>query len=233
MTPFLSLGNFSECSFVVRVVPNRLTIERSVTVRWGCGLLQGADNLGDDFDYPNQAAIGKHLSNDERDRVVANFITDIPYFLDIQFSGLITLGGKFRQDVGCPFRFCGLSTSGNKFERGGFTVPGTFPYRNVDLRFRKDLPTFGRTLTRIGFTVDVFNATNHVNFGRYETGDRANKNFGRGTDGSRLDHALSVGSRFAGGARFLAFAFRHRLARAWHSLNCLDSRIDGLAGRWR
>ncbi len=144
--------------------------------------LQGADNLGDDFDYPNQAAIGKHLSNDERDRVVANFITDIPYYLDIQFSGLITLGGKFRQDVGCPFRFCGLSTTGNKFERGGFTVPGTFPYRNVDLRFRKDLPTFGRTLTRIGFTVDVFNATNHVNFGRYETGDRTNKNFGRGTD---------------------------------------------------
>ncbi len=154
---------------------------------WGGGLaytravreLQGADNLGDDFDYPNQAAIGKHLSNDERDRIVTNFITDIPYAFGIQFSGLITLGGKFRQDVGCPYRFCKAGTTGNQFTRGGFVVPGTFPYQNVDLRFRKDLPSFGRTFSRIGFTLDVFNATNHDNYSRYATGDRKAKDFGQ------------------------------------------------------
>ena len=155
---------------------------------WGAGLaytravreLSGSDNLGEDFDYPNQAAIGKHLSNDEKDRIVTNFITDIPYVFGIQFSGLLTLGGKSRQDIGCAARFCGGGTTGNLFERGGFTAPGTFPYQNLDLRFRKDLPTFGRTLTRIGVTFDAFNVTNHDNFSHYITGgSRADANFGQ------------------------------------------------------
>jgi len=41
-------------------------------------------------------------------------------------------------------------------------VPGTFPYRNVDLRFRKDFPNIGRS--SLGFTVDLFNAFNQATF---------------------------------------------------------------------
>ncbi len=37
-------GNISTCSFVVTVRPGGITIERTVTVRWECGFLQGADN---------------------------------------------------------------------------------------------------------------------------------------------------------------------------------------------
>jgi len=150
------------------------------SIGWGAGLaysyatrsLQGADNLLDEFDFPNSLSIPKHSANDEKQRVVANWITDLPYLFGIQFSGLATLGGKYRQDVGCAGRFCGYGTTGNKFQRGGFTVPGTFPYQNIDIRLRKDFPSFGRTPTAVGFTFDVFNATNHANWGCYNTGNR-------------------------------------------------------------
>ncbi|MGH7547451.1 MAG: hypothetical protein ACREMM_04670, partial [Gemmatimonadales bacterium] len=132
--------------------------------------LQGVDGLGDGFAFPNTSNIPKHPSNDEKHRVVANWILDVPYLFGIQFGGLITLGGKIRQDVGCPGRFCGPGTTGNQYERGGFTVPGTFPYRTVDLRVRKDFPNIGRTT--LGVTVDVFNAFNRNNFGCFRTGNR-------------------------------------------------------------
>ncbi len=156
---------------------------------WGAGLaytyavreLQGADGLNDDFDFPNSKSIPKHVSNDEKHRLVANWITDMPYLFGIQFSGLATFGGKFRQDVGCPGRFCGEGTTGNAFERGGFTVPGTFPYQTVDIRFRKDFPSFGRAGTAFGLTLDVFNATNHDNLACFNTGNRNDANFGQPT----------------------------------------------------
>ncbi|MEX1187565.1 MAG: carboxypeptidase regulatory-like domain-containing protein [Gemmatimonadaceae bacterium] len=153
---------------------------------WGAGLayaystreLEGVDGLNDDFAFPAARFIPRHPSNDEKHRIVANWITDMPYLFGIQFSGLATLGGKYKQDVGCPGRFCGEGTTGNAYERGGFTVPGTFPYRNVDMRFRKDFPTFGRTPVNFGITVDLFNAFNRDNFGCYRTGDRAAGEFG-------------------------------------------------------
>ncbi|MBA3343096.1 MAG: TonB-dependent receptor [Gemmatimonadaceae bacterium] len=156
-------------------------------IGWGAGLaytyttrsLQGVDNLGDGFAFPNTKNIPKHPSNDEKQRVVANWITDLPYLFGIQFSGLMTLGGKYRLDVGCPGRFCGPGTTGNKYERGGFTVPGTFPYRNVDVRLRKDFPSFGRMGTALGVTLDVFNALNRNNFGDYNTGNRSDADFGQ------------------------------------------------------
>jgi hypothetical protein len=174
------------------------------SIGWGAGLaysyasrsLQGADGLTDEFDFPNSLSIPRHAANDERQRVVANWITDMPYLFGIQFSGLATLGGKFRQDVGCPARFCGYGTTGNQFERGGFTVPGLFPYQNIDLRLRKDFPSFGRTATALGFTFDVFNATNHNNWSSYNTGNRNDANYGQptqlGTDARRYQVGLEL-----------------------------------------
>jgi hypothetical protein len=154
-------------------------------VGWGAGLtytyavrsLEGMDVLGDFFStFPVASGIPKHPSNDEKHRIVTNWIIDVPYVWGIQFSGLATLGGKFRKDVSCPPRFCAAT-----YERGGFTVPGTFPYQNVDVRFRKDFPRFGGNATAVGLTLDIFNALNRDNFTDYETGDRANERFGTPT----------------------------------------------------
>ena len=152
---------------------------------WGAGItytfatryLQGEDNLGDTFAFPQAFTIKKHAApNNEKHRIVANWITDMPWAFGIQWSGLLTLGGKYTLDAGCQ-RFCPV------FERGGFTVPGTFPYQNLDMRFRKDLPTFGRSPAQIGLTFDVFNALNHVNLTGYNTSLQANgqpdPNFGK------------------------------------------------------
>jgi hypothetical protein len=159
-------------------------------IGWGVGLgytyatreLQGVDNLGDDFAFPAARFIPKHPSNDEKHRVVANWITDLPYLWGIQFSGLATLGGKYRLDVGCVDRFCPANNVGNRYERGGFTVPGTFPYRVVDIRFRKDFARFARiggNAAAIGVTVDVFNVFDRANYGDYNVGNRSDANFGQ------------------------------------------------------
>ena len=154
------------------------------TVSWGAGVaytyavrsLEGTDNLGDEFSFPNTLNIPKHPSNDEKQRIVTNWIVDVPYLFGIQFSGLATFGGKYRTDVGCPARFC---SGPNGYIRGGFTVPGTFPYQNVDVRIRKDFPSFGRMTQAFGLTLDAFNALNHKNFGCYNVGNPTDKNFGQ------------------------------------------------------
>ena len=153
---------------------------------WGAGItytyatrwLEGEDNLGDTFAFPQATTIKKHAApNNEKHRIVGNWITDMPWLWGIQWSGLLTLGGKYTLDAGCQ-RFC------NQFERGGFTVPGTFPYQNLDMRLRKDIP-FGRAATALGLTFDIFNALNHVNLTSYNTGLQDNgqpvSDFGKAT----------------------------------------------------
>ncbi|MEO8198996.1 MAG: carboxypeptidase regulatory-like domain-containing protein [Gemmatimonadota bacterium] len=149
---------------------------------WGAGLaftyavrsLQGLDGFGDlgsSFPgaFPNTTNIPKHPANDERARIVANWITDVPYLFGIQFSGLITLGSGNKQDIGGPIRFNPVG-----YVRGGYSPPGQnflifgkWVYRDVSIRLRKDLPSFGRG--NLGITADVFNVFNYNNFGCFAT----------------------------------------------------------------
>ena len=156
-------------------------------IGWGWGVvytyakrsIAGVDNLGDITSsfpaaFPNTRGIPKHADNggnDERQHIVANWIVDLPYLLGIQFSGLLTLGSGARLDVGCPSRFCGPKT----YINGGFTpttytsiIPGGWAYRRMDFRLRKDFPDLSGT--RLGLTVDVFNAFNYMNFSCYDVG---------------------------------------------------------------
>jgi len=160
-------------------------------IGWGAGIaftyavrsLEGVDAVGDLFAFPNTAGIPKHPANDERARVVANWITDIPYLFGIQFSGLITLGSGPKQDIGGPLRF----NNPDLYVRGGFSPPGEnflifgkWVYRRVDVRLRKDFPNLGRT--NIGVTLDAFNVFNYANLGGFNTpGNQADINFGKAT----------------------------------------------------
>jgi hypothetical protein len=157
---------------------------RSGKFGWGAGIattiawrsLQGVDALGDLFAFPNTDGIKKHPANDEKARIVASWITDVPYLFGIQFSGLITLGSGNKQDLGCNNRFCNPSDTTNRYVRGGFSPPGQnflifgkWAYRSVDVRLRKDFPQFyGSTL---GVTVDVFNLFNYENMGCFDVGN--------------------------------------------------------------
>ena len=159
-------------------------------IGWGAGLsftyavrsVEGVDNLGDLFAFPNTSNIPKHPANDERARIVANWITDIPYVFGVQFSGLVTLGSGAKRDIGGPIRF-----NPDGYIRGGFSPPGEnflifgkWVYRRVDLRLRKDFPNLGRT--NIGVTVDAFNVFNYTNLGCYQTpANQADVNFGKAT----------------------------------------------------
>jgi outer membrane receptor protein involved in Fe transport len=137
---------------------------------WGGGLtftsgqrsLQGIDNPDDQFAFPQPQFIIKHPSNDEKSRVVANWIVDLPFAYGIQLSGLMTLGSGPRYDVGGRF-------SPNSWVPGGFSppqypfiVPGAWAYRDVDLTLTKDLPQLGRGI--LSLRVDVFNVFNFQNF---------------------------------------------------------------------
>ena len=171
---------------------------------WGAGLavtyatrsVQGVDNLGDLFAFPNTVNIPKHPANDEKGRVVLNWIMDVPYAAGVQFSGLITAGTGNRQDVGCPVRFCGAA-----YVRGGFTprqygfiIPGGYAYRNVDLRLRKDFPNISGTT--LGVTVDLFNAFNYQNFGCFDTGNPSSANYGKASCLVSDPRRLQVGAEY-------------------------------------
>lgn len=148
------------------------TYRRVGNFGWGAGLAytlakRQTEGFNDDFSFPNPVDYPKQVRNDERHRIVSNFIVDVPYLYGIQFSGLLTYGSGLRYDLGGRFD--------QNFVDGGGEAGS---YRMVDLRLRKDfLRLRGK---RVGITVDLFNAFNHQNLGCYNnTPNTADPNFGK------------------------------------------------------
>lgn len=152
---------------------------------WGAGMSftfakRQTQGFNDDFSFPNGKFYPKQLRNDERSRVVANWILDVPYLFGVQFSGVLTLGSGTKADVGNFFNNPGEPPP----VLGGFTppqysfiIPDAWAFRNLDLRVRKDFPRFSGT--RLAVSLDVFNLFNYQNFGCFNTYDPANVDFGK------------------------------------------------------
>ena len=148
------------------------TYRKAGNFGWGAGLAytlakRQTEGFNDDFSFPNPVDYPKQVRNDERHRIVSNFIVDVPYLYGIQFSGLMTYGSGLKYDLGGRFD--------QNFVAGGGEAGS---YRMVDLRLRKDfLRLRGK---RIGITADLFNAFNHQNLGCYNnTPNTADPNFGK------------------------------------------------------
>jgi hypothetical protein len=153
---------------------------------WGAGVaytLSWAEAEGGDlFSFP-QVRIGfntKHpIPDDQRHRIVANWVVDVPFAYGVQFSGLVTLasGKPFNRIVFVPLPAGGNERQLEGRERGPW-------FKTVDLRFRKDFPTFGGT--RFGVTADLFNVFNSDNLGCFQDvavqpGGTPNPEFGNAT----------------------------------------------------
>jgi hypothetical protein len=167
---------------------------------WGAGLAwtiaKAEAEGGDLFTFPQVRFNRRHPTGaDERHRVVANWITDIPFggleSFGVQFSGLITLGSgtPFNRTVGGNGVVgVGASTEfgAERPEKHNFIIPNAFAYRRVDLRLNMNLPSIGGN--RVSLIADLFNAFNFNNFGCFDefaggiddTGEfNPNPNFGR------------------------------------------------------
>jgi hypothetical protein len=130
---------------------------------WGAGIAYTLSwayaEGGDLFSFPQITAgfNAKHpIDDDQRHRVVANWVTDIPFAFGIQFSGLVTVAS------GKPFKRISFA-GGTGTERVNLGYERAPVFKNVDLRLRKDFPNFGGT--RLGITGDLFNVFDTQNLG--------------------------------------------------------------------
>jgi|SRR5690348_1736998 len=165
---------------------------------WGAGLsytngkrsVQGNDNPDDELAFPQSVFIPKHPTNDERSRIVANWIVDLPSLANIQFSGLVTLGSGPHYDIGGRFSPNSWVPGGFTPPRHGFILPADFwAYRDVDIRLSRDFAQVWRGTTSV--TLDVFNVFNFQNF-TYFSGNPTPT--GLLSDGRRM--SLGVGYNF-------------------------------------
>jgi hypothetical protein len=129
----------------------------------GTRSLSGANAVGDVFStFPNSAVYPKHPASDEKSRIVANWTMDVPFAAGVQFSGIVTAGTGPRSNFGGNFPATGFVPGGFTPPQYPFIFPGAWAYREVDLRLRKDFPSFSGTT--LGVTLAVFNAFNFNNF---------------------------------------------------------------------
>lgn len=152
--------------------------QRTGRMGWGAGVAytlakRETQGFNDLFSFPNSRFYPRQVRNDERHRVVTNWIVDLPFAYGLQFSGLFVVGSGVNQDVGDRF-FNPNDPNSPRFVPGGFDAP---TFTNLDLRLRKDFPPIGGT--RLGVTAEVFNVFNKQNLGDFDTFNPADPNFGK------------------------------------------------------
>lgn len=147
---------------------------------WGAGLAltlaeRQSEGFNDLFSFPNPVDYPRQVRNDERLRIVGNWILDVPFAWGAQFSGLISLGTGTKHDVGGRFDN-NFVPGGFQPPKQGFIIPNAFAYRMVDLRLRKEFVNWRGS--RVGVAADLFNAFNFQNLGCFNTFNTQDANFG-------------------------------------------------------
>jgi len=121
---------------------------------------------GFDFDYNRPGLSPTFPTNqDERHRIVASGIMDLPF--DFRLSGILTLGSglPFTQFV-CPTASNpDICWNGGRPEKHSFIIPNAWAYRQVDLRLTKEIEVFnGQAVELIVDAINVFGFDNYSNF---------------------------------------------------------------------
>lgn len=169
---------------------------------WGVGIAytlaqRQTQGFNDLFSFLNPVDYPKQKRNDERHRVVTNWITDMPYLSGIQFSGLFTIGSGVKSDIGgrhaCPDPTPATPPTDcvRNFIPGGFDTP---TFKTLDLRLRKDFARFGGQ--RVGVTLDVFNVFNWQNLGDWRTSDPLASDFGTARQVISDPRRLQIGAEY-------------------------------------
>jgi hypothetical protein len=168
----------------------------SESFSWGAGLAytfakRQTEGFNDDFSFPNPVDYPKQVRNDERHRVVVNWIMDLRFAYGIQFGGLVTIGSGAKLDVGDRFNN-ELDPNSPAFVAGGFQTP---TFKTVDLRLRKDFPSFAGTT--LGITLDLFNAFNTQNLGDFNSFNPSDTaNFGKARNVISDPRRLQIGAEY-------------------------------------
>ncbi len=156
-----------------------LTIDKPYNAadRWGMSFsytLSDAERNGSrdggiggfDFDYNRPGLSPTFPTNqDERHRIVASGIVDMPF--DFRLSGILTLGSglPFTQFV-CPTATNpDICWNGGRPEKHSFIFPDAWAYRQIDLRVTKEFEVFGgQSVELILDAINVFGFENYSNF---------------------------------------------------------------------
>lgn len=173
---------------------------------WGVNiaytLSKSEQNGGNDnfcFDcFSVESSPVRSSANDERHRIVANGIVDLPW--NMQLSGILTLGSGTPFDVfdgtGSQFRY---RPYGAYPDKENFFIPNAFAYRNLDLRLTKTVPVQG--VGEFQVYVDAINIFNFDNYKDFDggTGSAAspNVNFGRPSGVLFPTRTLQIGARYS------------------------------------
>jgi outer membrane receptor for ferrienterochelin and colicin len=141
--------------------------------------------------------------NDERHRIVANGIVDLPF--DFQLSGILTLGSGVPFDVfdgtGANFVY---RPNGGRPQQFNFIIPNSFAYRNLDLRLTKNFEVWGGQ--QLSLYVDAINVFNFDNFAGFDGGttlddgqptERPNPNFERPSRVLFPTRTFQIGMRYS------------------------------------
>jgi len=136
--------------------------------------------------------------NDERHRIVANGIVDLPF--DFQLSGILTLGSGTPFDVfdgrGSTFYY---RPNDGRPQQFNFIIPNSWAYRNLDLRLTKNFEFIpGQELSLYVDAINVFNFDNFSGFdGGTGSATSPNPNFERPTTVLFPTRTFQIGMRYS------------------------------------